>query len=152
MVDTRLGRTRHSGRGMATLPKNVHDVSADQATATHHKNSHSASSTLEPALCQDAAAAATARFGPEWHPEVIDHGRPGERAQAVLPEATWPTNTVPQLLHLDLTVESVEELLVQHERVLRLGGRQLYDRIDDPDEPLRVYADLAGHPFCVFVG
>lgn len=48
--------------------------------------------------------------------------------------------------------EGVEELLVQHERVLRLGGRLLYDRIDDPDEPLRVYADLAGHPFCVFVG
>lgn len=69
-----------------------------------------------------------------------------------LPEATWPTNTVPQQLHLDLTVESVDELLVQHERVLRLGGRLLYDRIDDPDEPLRVYADLAGHPFCVFVG
>ncbi|RAN96394.1 hypothetical protein ONO23_00609 [Micromonospora noduli] len=69
-----------------------------------------------------------------------------------LPEATWPANTVPQQLHLDLTVESVEELLVQHERVLRFGGRLLYDRIDDPDEPLRVYADLAGHPFCVFVG
>ncbi|MGC4829400.1 VOC family protein [Micromonospora arida] len=69
-----------------------------------------------------------------------------------LPEATWPATTVPQQLHLDLTVESVEELLVQHERVLRLGGRLLYDRIDDPDEPLRVYADLAGHPFCVFVG
>lgn len=48
--------------------------------------------------------------------------------------------------------EGVEGLLVQHERVLRLGGRLLYDRIDDPDEPLRVYADLAGHPFRVFVG
>ncbi|CCH18451.1 VOC family protein [Micromonospora lupini] len=69
-----------------------------------------------------------------------------------LPEATWPDNAVPQQLHLDLTVKSVEELLVQHERVLRLGGRLRYDRIDDPDEPLRVYADLAGHPFCVFVG
>jgi hypothetical protein len=69
-----------------------------------------------------------------------------------LPTTTWPSNAVPQQLHLDLTVESVEELLVQHERVLRLGGRLLYDRIDDPDEPLRVYADLAGHPFCVFVG
>ncbi|MFC8620210.1 VOC family protein [Micromonospora purpureochromogenes] len=69
-----------------------------------------------------------------------------------LPETTWPENRVPQQLHLDLTVASVEELQVQHERVMRLGGRLLYDRSDDPDEPLRVYADLAGHPFCIFVG
>ncbi|TDC84589.1 VOC family protein [Micromonospora sp. KC606] len=68
-----------------------------------------------------------------------------------LPEVTWPQGQVPQQLHLDLTVASVEELRVQHERVLRLGGRLLRDRIDDPDEPLRVYADPAGHPFCVFV-
>jgi hypothetical protein len=27
----------------------------------------------------------------------------------------------------------------------------LYDRFDDPDEPLYVYADLDGHPFCIFV-
>lgn len=27
----------------------------------------------------------------------------------------------------------------------------LYDRSDDPEEPLRAYADLAGHPFCIFV-
>lgn len=26
------------------------------------------------------------------------------------------------------------------------------DRAGDPEEPLRVYADPAGHPFCVFVG
>ncbi|MEH1055191.1 VOC family protein [Micromonospora sp. CPCC 206171] len=69
-----------------------------------------------------------------------------------LPETTWPEHRVPQQLHLDLTVASVEELRVQHERVLRLGGRLLYDRSDDPDEPLRVYADPAGHPFCIFVG
>lgn len=54
-------------------------------------------------------------------------------------------------MHLDLTVPSVEDLNLQHERVLRLGGRLLRDRGDDPDEPLRVYADPAGHPFCVFV-
>ena len=29
--------------------------------------------------------------------------------------------------------------------------RLLYDRFDDPDEPLYVYADPAGHPFCIFV-
>jgi len=27
----------------------------------------------------------------------------------------------------------------------------LLDRNDDPDEPLYVFADLAGHPFCIFV-
>ena len=25
------------------------------------------------------------------------------------------------------------------------------DQFDDPDEPLYVYADPAGHPFCIFV-
>jgi catechol 2,3-dioxygenase-like lactoylglutathione lyase family enzyme len=70
---------------------------------------------------------------------------------AQLPEATWPDDGVPQQLHLDMTVPSLEELEAQHERVLRLGGRPLYDRTDDPMEPLRVYADPAGHPFCVFV-
>jgi catechol 2,3-dioxygenase-like lactoylglutathione lyase family enzyme len=70
---------------------------------------------------------------------------------ADLPEATWPDGPVPQQLHLDLTVPSVEELDVQHERVLRLGGRLVHDLSDDPEEPLRVYADPAGHPFCVFV-
>jgi hypothetical protein len=68
-----------------------------------------------------------------------------------LPEATWPEGPVPQQLHLDLTVASFDDLQVQHERVLRLGGRLRYDRSDDPVEPLRVYADPAGHPFCVFV-
>jgi catechol 2,3-dioxygenase-like lactoylglutathione lyase family enzyme len=68
-----------------------------------------------------------------------------------LPEATWPDGPVPQQLHLDLTVPSVEELDAQHRRILDLGGRLLFDRSADPDEPLRVYADPAGHPFCVFV-
>jgi hypothetical protein len=70
---------------------------------------------------------------------------------AHLPAATWPDGPTPQQLHLDLTVTSVEDLDVQHERVLHLGGRPLYDRSDDPEEPLRVYADPAGHPFCIFV-
>jgi hypothetical protein len=69
-----------------------------------------------------------------------------------LPRSTWPENSpVPQQLHLDTTVSSVEELDLQHERVLRLGGHLLFDRSDDPEEPLRVYGDPAGHPFCVFV-
>ncbi|MFI7115956.1 VOC family protein [Amycolatopsis sp. NPDC049868] len=69
-----------------------------------------------------------------------------------LEEASWPDpEPVPQQVHLDLTVDSVEELEEQHSRVLELGGRLRYDRSEDPEEPLRVYADPAGHPFCVFV-
>jgi hypothetical protein len=70
---------------------------------------------------------------------------------AALPEVTWPEGPVPQQLHLDLTVPTMAELNVQHERALALGARLLDDRADDPEEPLRVYADPAGHPFCIFV-
>ncbi|MEO5833912.1 MAG: VOC family protein [Nakamurella sp.] len=68
-----------------------------------------------------------------------------------VPAASWPTGPHPQQLHLDLTVRSVAALDSEHDRVLTLGGRLLSDRTDDPVEPLRVYADPAGHPFCVFV-
>lgn len=68
-----------------------------------------------------------------------------------LPPATWPEHGVPQQLHLDMTVPTLADLERQHQRVLELGGKLLYDRTDDPEEPLRVFADPAGHPFCVFV-
>lgn len=68
-----------------------------------------------------------------------------------VPEATWPEGAVPQQLHLDLTVSSARELAAEHERVQGLGARLLLDLVDDPDEPLHVYADPAGHPFCIFV-
>ena len=70
---------------------------------------------------------------------------------ADLPEVTWPDGPHRQQLHLDLTVPSAAALVVQHERARSLGARLLQDRSDDPDEPLRVYADPAGHPFCIFV-
>ena len=44
-----------------------------------------------------------------------------------------------------------EELTQVRERVLALGGRLSCDRFDDPEEPLYVFLDLDGHPFCVFV-
>ncbi|MFD6176202.1 MULTISPECIES: VOC family protein [unclassified Isoptericola] len=69
-----------------------------------------------------------------------------------LPPATWPEGAVPQQLHLDATVPDVAALDRQHARALALGARLLRDRSDDPEEPLRVYADPAGHPFCLFVG
>jgi catechol 2,3-dioxygenase-like lactoylglutathione lyase family enzyme len=71
---------------------------------------------------------------------------------AELPEPTWPEGPRPQMLHLDLVVPTVADLDAQHARAMALGARLLRDRSDDPEEPLRVYADLAGHPFCIFVG
>ena len=70
---------------------------------------------------------------------------------ARLSVATWPEGPIPQQLHLDLTVPSMEELDSQHDRALALGARLLRDRSSDPEEPLRVYADPSGHPFCIFV-
>ena len=92
-------------------------------------------------------------LGQDWlvlrHPD----GRRGLAFQHVpdLPRATWPGGPHPQQLHLDLTVPSREDLERQHERALALGARVLLDRTDDEEEPLRVYADLAGHPLCIYV-
>jgi hypothetical protein len=65
--------------------------------------------------------------------------------------STWPDDDVPQQLHLDLSVPTADQLVAQHQRALSLGARLLCDRFDDPVEPLYVYADPAGHPFCIFV-
>jgi catechol 2,3-dioxygenase-like lactoylglutathione lyase family enzyme len=64
---------------------------------------------------------------------------------------TWPSQEVPMQLHLDLTVATREELDDQHARALALGATVLLDRTDDEDEPLYVFADPEGHPFCIFV-
>lgn len=51
---------------------------------------------------------------------------------------TWPGAEVPQQAHLDVMVEDVEAATP---RVLRLGATKL-----DGDD---VFADPAGHPFCL---
>ncbi len=69
-----------------------------------------------------------------------------------LEPTTWPRHDIPMQLHLDLTVSSRAVLEEHRERAEALGARLLLDRTDDEQEPLYVFADLAGHPFCVFVG
>ncbi len=54
----------------------------------------------------------------------------------------WPDG-LPQQMHVDLRVDDVE---VAEAEVLRLGARRL--RAVD-EENWRVYADPAGHPFCL---
>ncbi|SHN44398.1 VOC family protein [Cryptosporangium aurantiacum] len=68
-----------------------------------------------------------------------------------LERATWPEGPRPQQLHLDITVSDTTTLIEQRKRALELGATQLFDRFDDPDEPLYVFGDPAGHPFCLFV-
>jgi len=69
-----------------------------------------------------------------------------------LSRSTWPEPAVPQQLHLDLRVGSVDELRRQHDRAIGLGATVLEDRTDDPVESIIVFADPAGHPFCILVG
>ena len=92
--------------------------------------------------------------GQDWL--VLRPARPGQPQLAFqktdeLARSTWPDPKVPQQLHLDIAVQTQEELDAAHDKALSLGAQVLLDRTDDPEEALWVFADLAGHPFCIFV-
>ena len=91
--------------------------------------------------------------GQDWLVLRTPGGAPALAFQKVdeLTPTTWPEPGVPQQLHLDTTVRTIEDFARAHEHALALGARVLFDRSDDEEEPLRVYADPAGHPFCIFV-
>lgn len=58
----------------------------------------------------------------------------------------WP-NGNPQQVHLDLWIDDID---AAHAQVMSLGAK-LLKAADDTDEPdsFQVYADPAGHPFCL---
>ena len=58
----------------------------------------------------------------------------------------WPNPARPQQLHLDIEVDDVDQA---ERQVLALGARRLPDPPDAED--FRVYADPAGHPFCLVI-
>jgi catechol 2,3-dioxygenase-like lactoylglutathione lyase family enzyme len=89
----------------------------------------------------------------DWIVLVDDDGVRKLAIQQVdrLTPTTWPEHDVPMQLHLDFTVSSAAELDRQRERAVALGATIVLDRRDDPEEALYVFADLAGHPFCIFV-
>ena len=61
----------------------------------------------------------------------------------------WPDGT-PQQIHLDLHVEDVA---AAHEEAMALGARQLQAAGDlSAKQGFQVYADPAGHPFCLCWG
>ena len=101
----------------------------------------------------DEPAAAGTPEDVDWLVLTDARGRAQLAFQLVeqLERTTWPSPEVPMQLHLDFTVPDRESLAQQHVRALDLGAELLFDRTDDPGEPLYVYADPAGHPFCIFV-
>ncbi len=69
-----------------------------------------------------------------------------------LTPSTWPSHEVPMQLHIDYAVPDADELERQRIRAEALGARVLLDRSQGEHEPLYVFADPAGHPFCILVG
>lgn len=56
----------------------------------------------------------------------------------------WPNGSPPQQIHLDLFVEDID---AAHEEAVGLGARLL--QWDPEGDGFNVYADPAGHPFCL---
>jgi predicted enzyme related to lactoylglutathione lyase len=56
----------------------------------------------------------------------------------------WPDPAYPQQAHLDFAVEDLDEA---ERRVVELGGEVLRPQ---PGEAWRIFADPAGHPFCLY--
>lgn len=67
------------------------------------------------------------------------------------PRTTWPSQEVPQQMHLDMTVPDRAALERQRDRALELGADLRLDRTYDQEEPLYALADPDGHMFCIFV-
>jgi catechol-2,3-dioxygenase len=59
----------------------------------------------------------------------------------------WPDPAHPQQAHLDVIVENAEQLDAVGARALELGA----SRLPGEGETYRVYADPAGHPFCLTI-
>jgi len=58
---------------------------------------------------------------------------------------TWPTQQVPQQMHLDVMVEDLD---TAEAAVLKLGATK---HEHQPGTTFRVFLDPAGHPFCLCV-
>ncbi|MEU6089271.1 VOC family protein [Streptomyces sp. NPDC047085] len=73
-----------------------------------------------------------------------------QRAEGYVPPE-WPrADRNSQQFHLDLDAGSTwEEVDAAEKRVLELGARLLRREADPVEEDYRVFADPAGHPFCL---
>ena len=83
----------------------------------------------------------------DWHTVRVD-GRPQVAVQLapdhVPPD--WPDGN-PQQIHLDLYIDDIH---AAHEHVMSVGARLLQEPKDtSAPDGFAVYADPAGHPFCL---
>jgi predicted enzyme related to lactoylglutathione lyase len=87
----------------------------------------------------------------DWH-SVYDAGGQARVGVQLAPDhraPEWPHGT-PQQIHLDLFVPDVR---AAHDEVVSLGARVLQPADDlDSSSGFQVYADPAGHPFCLCWG
>lgn len=86
----------------------------------------------------------------DWHTIYVD--RQPRMAIQLAPDhvpPNWPDGS-PQQAHLDLFIDDLESA---HEEAMDLGAR-LLKSADDPtsEDGFQVYADPAGHPFCLCWG
>ena len=84
----------------------------------------------------------------DWHGVAVDGvERLGFQLAPNHVPPDWPDGMPQQQLHLDVWIDDLRE---GHEKAMSLGAR-LLKAADDPDAPdgFQVYADPAGHPFCL---
>ncbi len=86
----------------------------------------------------------------DWHSVIVDgEWQLGVQLAPNHVAPDWPDGT-PQQMHLDL---SVDDLGAAHEAVTALGARLLQPADDvNAADGFQVYADPAGHPFCLCWG
>jgi len=87
----------------------------------------------------------------DWHAVCVDgEARLGIQLAPDHRAPDWPANGTPQQIHLDLHVDDVR---TAHEETMSLGARFLQPAEDlDAASGFQVYADPAGHPFCLCWG
>lgn len=81
----------------------------------------------------------------DWHMVIVGgEFRVGVQLAPDHVAPDWPDGSPPQQIHLDLWVE---DFAAAHDEVMRLGARVL--KPAQAGDDFQVYADPAGHPFCL---
>ncbi|NBE99217.1 VOC family protein [Nonomuraea sp. KC401] len=79
---------------------------------------------------------------------VSDGGPPRRLAFQLAPDhqpPAWPDPHHPQQIHLDLTVDDMDEAEAQ---AIKIGARK-HEHQPSEEDSFRVFLDPAGHPFCL---